>query len=86
MTRESVIAFLKTPSVQIIDLAISMANLTLNEENVIRLHCQKGMTQEKIAEKEDVSTNAVQRWYYSGLEKLIQAWNGIWWIEKLSEG
>lgn len=85
MTKAQVIAFLKCPSTQIIDLAMSTANLTLNEEMVVRMHCQKGLTQEKIAEQQDVSVNAVQRWYYSGIDKLIEAWTGVWWIEKLSK-
>lgn len=85
MTKQKVIVFLKCPSMQIIDLALSMANLTISEEMVVRMHCQKGLTQEKIAEQQDVSVNAVQRWYYSGLEKLVIAWTGVWWIEKLSE-
>lgn len=85
MTKTQIVAFLRCPSAQIVDVAIAIANLTEKEEAAIRLCGQHAMTQEAAAEKMECSTNGLQRWYYSGIEKLIQAWTGVWWIEKLSK-
>lgn len=83
MERKDTVKFLQYPSAQIIDLAMSMANLTIKEEHIIRLYAQKGMTQEALAEHEDVSVNAIQRWIYSAEDKLVACWSGINWIETL---
>lgn len=85
MTKPQIIAFLRCPSTQIVDLAISMANLTEKEEAAVRICGQHAMTQEAAAEKLQVSVNGLQRWLYSGMKKLEQSWSGVWWIEKLAK-
>lgn len=83
MDRKDTVKFLRYPSTQLVDLAISMANLTIKEEHIIRLYAQKGMTQEQIAGREDVSVNAVQRWIYAAEDKLVACWSGVNWIQTL---
>lgn len=85
MDEKKAIRFLRSPSSAIIDLAIQMANLTWKEELAITLCARKAMTRERAAEEAGYSVDAIQKWYRSGMQKLCTAWNGIWWIEKLSE-
>lgn len=85
MTEAAVIKFLRCPAAPIVDLALSMANLTWKEQIAINLCGRQALTQEKAAEHENYSVDAMQRWYRSGITKLCKAWNGIWWIEKLTE-
>ena len=83
MTEEQIINFLRCPAAAIVDLALAMANLNWKEELAITRCGRQAYTQEKAAEIEGYSVDAVQRWYRSGMKKLITAWDGVWWIEKL---
>lgn len=85
MEEDKIIAFLRCPASAVVDLAIEMANLTWKEQVAIQLCGRKAMTQEKAAELEGYSTDAMQRWYRSGIKKLSAAWAGVWWVEKLVE-
>lgn len=85
MDEKKLIKFLRCEASSVVDLAISMANLTWKEEAVINLCGRKDMTQEKAAEKIGYSVDAVQKWYRSGIKKLSTAWDGVWWIHKLVE-
>ena len=83
MTEETVKRFLRYPSKPLVEFALSMVNLTWQEETAITLCGQRRMTQEKAAEKADCSVDAMQRWYRSGLEKLTRAWAGSEWMSKI---
>lgn len=85
MDEAKVVAFLRCPAKNVVDLAVEMANLTWKEELAINLCGRKSMTQDRAAEQSGYSVDAMQRWYRSGIKKLCVAWSGIWWIEKLSE-
>lgn len=82
---EKVIAFLRCPAAGLVDYAVSIANLNWKEATAIDLCGRKALTQERAAEKAGYSVDAVQRWYRSGITKLMQAWSGIWWIDKILE-
>jgi len=77
--------FLKLPSRALVDLAIEMANLNWREQTAIELCVLKGYTQEVASERAFCSVDSMQRWYRMGIEKLIKAWTGCWWIEELSK-
>ena len=83
MKEENVIAFLRYPVAALVDLALSFANLTWQEETAIALCGRKHMTQERAAEHAGYSVDAMQKWYRSAIKKLCIAWSGSEWIEKL---
>lgn len=85
MTEKEVIKFLRCPAAQLVDLAVGMANLNWKEDLAISLCGRMAMTQEKAAEESGYSVDAMQKWYRSGMKKLLKAWSGIWWIVKLIE-
>ena len=85
MTEAQVIAFLRLPASPVVDLAIQVANLTWKEALAVDLCGRKAMTQEKASEQAGYSVDAVQRWYKKGMKKLCTAWDGIWWIDRLSD-
>ena len=85
MDEKAVKRFLQCGAGPVVDLAIEMANLTWKEELAVTLCGRKDMTQERAAEKAGYSVDTMQRWYRKALEKLRKSWNGVWWIEKLSE-
>lgn len=83
MTEDEVITFLRCPASSIVNLALEMANLTWKEQIAIDLCGKQAKTQEKAAEETGYSVDTMQRWYRAGITKLIKAWSGIWWIEKV---
>lgn len=85
MDEATVIAFLRCPASAVVELAISMSNLTWREELAINLCGRKGKTQEKAAEETGYSPDAIQKWYRSGIRKLSLSWAGLWWVESLAE-
>lgn len=86
MDEDKVIAFLRCPASNVVDLAVEMANLTWKEYTAIDLCGRQAMTQDCAAEAAERSVDAIQHWYRSGMKKLCAAWNGVWWIERLAEG
>ena len=85
MDEQKVIAFLRCPASDLVDLAISMANLTWKESIAINLCGRQAKTQEKAAEESNCSVDAMQKWYRSGVKKLAKSWCGLWWILKIIE-
>lgn len=85
MTEDEILAFLRCPDKAIVDLAVEMANLTWKEELAITECGRRYKTQERAAEDNDRSTDAIQRWYRSGMIKLSAAWSSSWWIKALAE-
>ena len=86
MTEEQVVAFLRYPAAGLVEYALSLANLSWKEETAITLCARRGMTQEKAAESVSYSVDAFQRWYRSGIKKLMTAWAGHEWILKVIDG
>lgn len=82
-TEKQVVQLLRIPDKDLVDYMISLANLDRRENSAIDLCGRKAYTQEEAAEKIDRSTDAVQKWYRSGMRKLRTAWAGKWWIKKL---
>lgn len=85
MSEKQVVDFLRCPSTPLVDLALEMANLNWKEELAINLCGRKALTQDKASEKSGYSVDAIQKWYRSGMHKLLKAWGGVWWINKLVE-
>lgn len=84
LTEGAVLAFLRSPDAKLVDLAVGMANLTWKEELAIT-HCgRQDETQDVAAERTGYSVDTVQRWYRAGMNKLRVAWDGVWWIRKLT--
>lgn len=85
MDESKVIEFLRCPASELVNLAIEMANLTWKESLAINLCGRQAMTQERAADKSGYSVDAMQKWYRSGIKKLVKSWSGMWWIQKLVE-
>lgn len=85
MTHSQIVRFLRSPSSELVDFAISLANLDKKESAVIQLCGRKGFTQEEAAEILDRSPDAIQKWWRSGVLKLKSAWDGRWWIQRIIE-
>lgn len=85
MDERNVVKFLRCPASALVDLAVEMANPTWKESLAIDLCGRKSMTQETAAEKSGYSVDAMHRWYRSGIKRLCSAWDGVWWIERLTE-
>lgn len=85
MDESKVIEFLRCPASELVNLAIEMANLTWKESLAINLCGRQAMTQERAADKSGYSVDAMQKWYRSGMKKLVKSWSGMWWIQKLVE-
>lgn len=85
MEEKDVLKFLQCGAAPVVDLAISIANLTWKEETAVSLCGRRDMTQEKAAEESGYSVDTMQRWYRRGISKLAKAWDGVWWIQRLIE-
>lgn len=85
MSEDTVIAFLRYPVAGLVDYALSIANLSWQEETAITLCGRKRMTQERAAEQAGYSVDAMQKWYRAGIKKLCSAWSGSEWITLLVE-
>ena len=85
MTDRDVIRLLRCPAADIVDLAVSRANLTEHELQTIALIGRKGLTQEAAAEQLCYSVDAVHKWYRSAMSKLRDCWSGLWWVRKILE-
>lgn len=83
MTDKEVVRFLRCPASELVELAISRANLTERELQAVTLIGRRGMTQEAAAEQLDRSVDGVHLWYRSAVQKLALCWDGIWWVRKL---
>lgn len=83
MTDKQVIRLLRCPASEIVDLAVSRANLTEHEMQAITSIGRQGLTQEAAAERLDRSVDGVHLWYRAGMRKLRECWDGVWWIQRL---
>ncbi len=83
MSEDDVRRFLRCPYGQLVELALTIANLTWKERAAIDLCARQGYTQEEAAERAGYSVDAMQRWYRAGMRKLSDAWAGSAWIMKV---
>ena len=83
MQESHVLAFLRYPSAPLVDFALTLVNLTWKEKAVIDLCGRQQYTQEAAAEQLEYSVDAVQKWYRAGIKKIMEAWSGQNWIEKI---
>ncbi len=66
---------LKNPSMELVNIALGYVNLTEIEKQVITLVEMQGKTEEKVAEKLDISTRHVQRIKETAFNKLSVVWS-----------
>lgn len=86
MSEETALFFIENYPVKgLVTLALSLVNLTKQEETVLNLHCKQNMTQEDIAEELGISRNTVNTRYRKAVKKICIAWDGSYWIEILVE-
>lgn len=85
MSEDKIVAFLRCPSKEVVDLAIELSNLNWKESIAIELCGRKAKTQERAAEDVQCSTDSMQRWYRDGIKKLSVAWDGMWWVNSIAE-
>lgn len=84
MTEEKALKFLRYPVAALVEFALSLVNLTWQEELALNLCGRRQLTQEKAAESAGYSVAAIQRWYRAGMKKLVAAWSGHEWIDRLT--
>lgn len=85
MSEDKIVAFLRCPAKDVVDLAVELANLNWKEFLAIEQCGRKAKTQERAAEDANCSPDALQRWYRAGIKKLSAAWAGMWWVQSLAE-
>lgn len=83
MTKEEVLQILRHNELSPVDLAITLANLTKKEEDIIRLCGCKAMTQYEAAIQLDKSEDHVQKLFSSGIKKLGKTWEGMRWVKNM---
>ena len=85
MEDADVIAFLRCPYAELVDFALTLANLTRKEAAVVQLCGRLKYTQAEAAEEMLCSEDAVQQWYKAAKYKLKMAWAGRAWIILISK-
>lgn len=83
MTEEKALQLLRYPTAALVEFALSLVDLSWQEELALNLCGRKRMTQERAAENAGYSVDAMQRWYRAGIKKAAAAWSGHEWIEKI---
>lgn len=64
-------------------LALSYVNLYDRELNTLILRHMRGLTQEQTAEELDRTTNTIQNWESSALQKCAEAWEHLLVIQEI---
>lgn len=84
MTTEQVKEVLQNPHKPLVLFALTYY-VNLKDNELITLICRhlRGMKQEDVAELFDRSTNTIQNWEKSGLDKCAKAWDGNQFINQL---
>lgn len=83
MDRHQAEQFLHYKYPAVVDLALSMVNLTADEEAALRSCGMRGKTQAVYAEESGFAENTIQRRYSRGIEKAADMWTGCEWVETL---
>lgn len=83
MTEENVLKLLRCDDARLVDILLSMVNLTWKEEKAVNLCGRQELTQFQAAENIGVEQSTMHRWYKQGLDKICRVWGGVWWVEKL---
>lgn len=83
MEHRDIIKMLNYPDTFLVEHAISRANLTVPEREVIQARVYDRYSAEKAAERLELSTRTVNRRYQDGMGKLDVCWSGISWINQI---
>ena len=85
MDRTDIRKILKNPSRDLINIALSYVNLTDRERQILEYVEMKGVTEEKTAEKLDISVRGLQQIKSEAFEKLNTVWSKNIFIALLLE-
>lgn len=85
MDRTDIRKILKNPSRDLINIALSYVNLTDRERQILEYVEMKGVTEEKAAEKLDISVRGLQQIKSEAFEKLNIVWSKNIFIALLLE-
>lgn len=83
MEQREILAMLHYPDTALVQHAVSRANLTAPEWEIIQLREQGDETIESAAELLELSPMTVKRRYRDGMTKLDACWSGLPWINKI---
>lgn len=76
--------FLRHADSGLVDYALSLVNLTADEQRVVSECFRRGVSREDLAEQMDRGRNCVQLLCRSALDKMRECWNGCRWIAILA--
>lgn len=83
MTRGDAKRIIRYPVKALALVALSYANLTDREMDVLILRYMRGHTQEEVAEEMNCTVNGLQKWEKAALDKCCKAWEKLKFIEEL---
>ena len=83
MEQREILAMLHYPDAALVQHAVSRANLTAPEWEIIQLREQEDETIESAAERLYISPRTVQRRYRDGMHKLDACWSGLPWVNSI---
>lgn len=83
MTRDDAKRIIRYPVKPLALVALSYANLTDREIDVLILRFMRGHTQEETAEEMSCTVNGLQKWERAALDKCCKAWEKLKFIEEL---
>lgn len=83
MTEDQAIKLLRCDDARLVDILLSMVNLTWKEEKAVNLCGRQEMTQFKAAEILGIDRRTIQKWNKAAMVKICKVWGGVWWIQKL---
>ena len=81
-TRE-IISFLNYPDRGLVDYALSCANLTRHEQEILERRYRQSETVEQAAEYLLISPRTAATWSASAMDKLDNCWSGKSWVNTL---
>lgn len=83
MSEAEITKFLRCPYGNLVEYALSIANLSWQESLAINFCGRQKYSQERAAELAGYSVDAVHLWYRAGIKKLLIAWGAQEWIKKI---
>ena len=83
MTEDKALELLRCDDARLVDILLSMVNLTWKEEKAVNLCGRQELTQFQAAEMLGIDRRTIQRWHNTAMTKICKVWGGVWWVNKL---
>ena len=83
MTKDEAKRIIRYPVKPLALVALSYANLTDREMDVLILRYMRGHTQEEVAEEMSCTVNGLQKWERAALDRCCKAWGNLKFTEEL---